>query len=61
MLDFSLCSSHEAQSFAEVRGGLYEVQWECFFFVFFSRVLSQLFLIKDKNMDRDVLQKHVWK
>lgn len=27
-----LCSSHEGQSFAEVRGGLYEVQWKCFFF-----------------------------
>ena len=25
-----LCSSHEGQSFAEVRGGLYEVQWKCF-------------------------------
>ena len=34
-----LCSSHEGQSFAEVRGGLYEVQWKCFFFP----ALSQLF------------------
>lgn len=31
MPDFSLCSSHEGRSFAEVRGGLYEVQWKCFF------------------------------
>lgn len=36
MLDLSLCSSHEARSFAEVRRGLYEVQSKMF-------SLSQLF------------------
>lgn len=39
MLDLSLCSSHEGQSFAEVRRGLYEVQSKCFH--------SVNFLIKD--------------
>lgn len=40
-------------------GGLYEVQWNVFFF--FLPEYSTNFLIKDKDMDRDVLQKHVWK
>lgn len=39
MLDLSWCSSHEGQSFAEVRRGLYEVQSKCFH--------SVNFLIKD--------------
>lgn len=65
MPDFSLCSSHEGRSFAEVRGGLYEVQWKCFFFYSSSSLLffpeySANFLIKDENMDRDVPPKPVW-
>lgn len=41
------------EALPEVRGGLYEVQWKCFF------EYSANFLIKDKNMDRDVLQEPV--
>lgn len=31
-----------------------------FFFLLLSSTWATFFKIKDKNMDRDVLQKHVW-